>query len=150
MQLPKKTAAITPHLTVRDVDAAAKFYEKAFGFARKLALQGAGGRIMHAEVSHDNCTVMIGPESRERGMLAPISSGGSPVSIFVYVADVDKTHARAVAAGAKELMPPSEQFFGARTSLLLDPDGHQWMLAQHKKELSLQEMTKAAARAMST
>jgi PhnB protein len=147
MQLPKKTTAITPHLTVRDVDAAAKFYEKAFGFTRKFALPGAGGRIMHAEVAHDNCTVMLGPESKERGMLAPISSGGSPVSIFVYVPDVDKTHARAIAAGAKELMPPSEQFFGARTSLLLDPDGHQWMFAQHKKEMSLEEMTKAAARA---
>ncbi|HYH99742.1 VOC family protein [Hyalangium sp.] len=144
MQLPKKTTAITPHLTVRDVDAAAKFYEKAFGFTRKFALPGAGGRIMHAEVGHENCTVMIGPESRERGMLSPISAGGTAVSIFVYVADVDKQHARALAAGAKELMPPSEQFFGSRTSLLLDPDGHQWMFAQHKKEVSLDDMKKAA------
>jgi uncharacterized glyoxalase superfamily protein PhnB len=144
MQLPKKTTAITPHLTVRDVEAAAKFYEKAFGFTRKFALPGAGGRIMHAEVGHENCTVMIGPESRERGMLSPISAGGTAVSIFVYVPDVDKQHARAVAAGAKELMPPSEQFFGSRTSLLLDPDGHQWMFAQHKKEVSLEDMKKAA------
>jgi PhnB protein len=144
MQLPKKTTAITPHLTVRDVDTAAKFYERAFGFTRKFALPGAGGKIMHAEVGHENCTVMIGPESRERGMLAPITAGGPSVSIFVYVSDVDKQHARAVAAGAKELMPPSEQFFGSRTSLLLDPDGHQWMFAQHKKEVSIEDMKKAA------
>lgn len=144
MQLPKKSTAITPHLTVRDVEAAAKFYEKAFGFTRKFALPGAGGRIMHAELTHENCTVMLGPESRERGMLAPITAGGSAVSIFVYVPDVDKQHARAIAAGAKELMPPSDQFFGSKTSLLLDPDGHQWMFAQHKKEVSLDDMKKAA------
>lgn len=144
MQLPKKSTAITPHLTVRDVETAAKFYEKAFGFTRKFALPGAGGRIMHAELTHENCTVMLGPESRERGMLAPITAGGTAVSIFVYVPDVEKQHARAIAAGAKELMPPSDQFFGSKTSLLLDPEGHQWMFAQHKKEVSLDDMKKAA------
>jgi PhnB protein len=144
MQMPKKSTAITPHLTVRDVAAAASFYEKAFGFTRKFMLPGPGGRIMHAELVHENCTVMIGPESLERGMRAPITAGGTPVSLFVYVTDVDALHSRALASGAKELVPPSEQFFGARTSVLLDPDGHQWMFAQHKKEVSVDEMTAAA------
>jgi PhnB protein len=149
MQLPKKTTAITPHLTVRDVQAAATFYEKAFGFTRKFMLPGSGGRIMHAEMGYENCTVMIGPESLQRGMRSPLSAGGTPVSIFVYVSDVDKLHARAVAAGAKELVAPSEQFFGARTTVLADPDGHQWMFAQHKKEVSVDVMTEAIrARAM--
>jgi len=143
MQLPKKTTAITPHLTVRDVAAAANFYEKAFGFTRKFMLPGPGGRIMHAEMGHDNCTVMIGPESIQRGMRSPLTAGGTPVSLFVYVADVDAVHSRALAAGAKELVAPSDQFFGARTSVLLDPDGHQWMFAQHQKEVSVDDMTKA-------
>jgi PhnB protein len=72
-----------------------------------------------------------------------MSAGGSPVSLFVYVADVDKLHARAIAAGAKELVAPNDQYFGARTTVVLDPDGHQWMFAQHKKEVSVEDMTKA-------
>jgi PhnB protein len=143
MQLPKKTTAVTPHLTVRDVLTAVTFYEKAFGFTRKFMLPGAGGRIMHAEMIHEGCTIMIGPESLERNMRSPMTAGGSPVSLFVYVADVDKLHARSVAAGAKELVAPNDQFFGARTTVVLDPDGHQWMFAQHKKEVSVEDMTKA-------
>ena len=150
MKLPKKTTAITPHLTVRDVAAAAKFYEKAFGFTIKLMLPGgADGRIMHAEVGHSNCTIMIGPESLERGLRSPLTAGATPpVSLFVYVDGVDAIHARALGAGAKELLPPSEQFFGARTSIVADPDGHQWMLAEHRVELTEDAMKEnlAAAR----
>ena len=143
MQMPKKTTAITPHLTVRDVEAATAFYEKAFGFKRKFMLPGRGGRIMHAEVTHEGCTVMIGPESPDRGLLSPLSTGGTPVSLFVHVEDVDKVHAQALAAGARELLQPDEQFFGARTSVVVDPDGHQWMLAQQKKEVSIDAMLQA-------
>src|SRR5688500_12302136 len=143
MQLPKKTTALTPHLTVRDVAAAVTFYEKALRFTRKLMLPGAAGRILRAAVTHQGCSIMIGPESLERNMRSPRTAGGSPVSLFVYVADVDKLHARAMAAGAKELVAPNDQFFGARTTVVLDPDGHQWMFAQHKKEVSVEDMTKA-------
>jgi uncharacterized glyoxalase superfamily protein PhnB len=144
MQLPPNSSAISAHLTVRDVKTAAEFYAKAFGFQIKMMLPGQGGRIMHAQLNHGQSTLMVGPESLERGMKAPITSGLTPpVSMFIYVADVDATHRNAIAAGAKELLSPNEQFFGARTSVVLDPDGHQWMLAQHKKDVSVEEMQKA-------
>ena len=64
MQFPKKTTAVTPHLIVRDVTAAVAFYEKAFGFTKKFMLPGASGKIMHAEMGHEGCTIMIGPEPK--------------------------------------------------------------------------------------
>src|SRR5262245_57302381 len=107
-------------------------------------LPGPQGKIMHAQLNHGLSVIMVGPESPERGIKAPITSGQSPaVSMFIYVDDVDATHKHAIAAGAKELLPPSEQFFGARTSVVVDADGHQWMLAQHKKDLSGDQMNEA-------
>lgn len=144
MKLPPQTSAVSPHITVRDVKAAADFYVKAFGFTLKFMLPGPQGKIMHAQLNHGLSVIMVGPESLERGIKAPITSGLSPaVSMFIYVDDVDATHKNALAVGAKELLPPSEQFFGARTSVVVDADGHQWMLAQHKKDLSGDQMGEA-------
>ncbi|MFO0722586.1 MAG: glyoxalase/bleomycin resistance/extradiol dioxygenase family protein [Myxococcota bacterium] len=142
MKLTKKATAITPHLTVRDVAASAKFYESALGFTIKLMLPGGPeGKIMHAELSHGNSTIMLGPESISRGVKAPITSGSTPsVSIYLNVEEIDALHAQAVKTGAIELLPPSDQFFGARTSILCDPDGHQWMLAEHRQEVSESSM----------
>src|SRR5688500_18514055 len=109
--IPAGTTAVAPHLTVRDIDAAMAFYEKAFGFERKFSLPGQGGRTMHAEMGHAGSTIMLGPESPSRGIHSPRELGWSPVSMFVYVPDVDALYARALAAGAVELLPPSNQFF---------------------------------------
>src|SRR5688572_3829140 len=119
MQLPPNSSTISAHLTVRDVKAAAEFYAKAFGFQSKMMLPGQGGRIMHAQLNHGNSTLMVGPESVQRGMKAPITSGlVPPVSLFIYVNDVEATHKNALALGAKELIAPGDQFFGARTSVI--------------------------------
>ena len=89
---------------------------------------------------------MIGPESPSRGMLAPRSRGAPPsISLYLYVEVVEEAHARAVEAGAVELVAPSDQFFGAKTSVIADPDGHQWMLAEHQRTMGEGEM-KAALR----
>lgn len=144
MQLPPNSSSISPHLTVRDVKAAAEFYAKAFGFQIKMMLPGQQGKIMHAQLNHGSSTLMVGPESIQRGMKAPITSGlNPPVSLFIYVDDVDATHKNALALGAKELIAPGDQFFGSRTSVVVDPDGHQWMVAQHKKDVSVEEMKSA-------
>lgn len=143
MRMPEKSTAITPHLTVRDVGQAMTFYEQAFGFKKKFMLPRPDGKVMHGEVVHDNCTVMLGPEAIDRGIRAPVTSGFTPVSLFVYVDDVDVLFSQAVAAGAKTILEPNDQFFGARTCLLLDPDGHQWMFATHKKDVSVDEMMAA-------
>ena len=145
MRLPPKTTSITPHLTVRDVREAVRFYEQGLGFSIRLMLPGGpSNTIRHAEVEHGGAVVMIGPESRERGLVAPITSGRPPpVSLYVYVNSVDDAHAQALGAGAVELIAPSDQFFGARTSVIADPDGHQWMLAEHQKVMTESEMKSA-------
>lgn len=144
MKMPAKSTAITPHITVRDVKKSVRFYEKAFAFKVKFTLPGRNGKIMHAEMEHEGCTLMIGPESEERGMLSPMTAGiVSPVSIYIYVNDLDAQHAAAVAAGAKTLLEPSDQFFGAKTSMVMDPDGHSWMLAQHQKDMTVESMKQA-------
>lgn len=143
MQMPENTVAVTPHLTVRDLDRAVDFYQRAFGFGKKFTLPGQGGRTMHAELTHNGCTIMLGPESAERGLRSPASLGASPVSLMVYVDDVDALHARATREGATELVPCTDQFFGARTCVLLDLDGHQWMFAQHMRAVTPEEMTGA-------
>lgn len=137
-----RAPGITPHLTVRDVERAARFYRDGFGFRIKMMLPGGQTqRIRHAEVEHAEGAVMLGPESPERGMLAPVTTGGvPPVSLYLYVDDVDAAHRRAVEAGAIELIPPTDQFFGARTSVVTDPDGHQWMLSQPREELGEDEL----------
>lgn len=145
MKLPSNSTAITPHLTVRNVRDAVLFYERAFGFRTKLMLPGKQtDDIMHAEIEHEGCCLMLGPESPARGMLAPISRGGPPsVNLYLYVGSVDAVHARAIECGATELLPLSDQYFGARTSVVADPDGHQWMLAEHQKEMSERELREA-------
>ncbi|MBM4378983.1 MAG: VOC family protein [Deltaproteobacteria bacterium] len=137
--------SITPHLTVSDIPKAAKFYEAAFGFSPKTMLPGRSGKIMHGQLTLENGTMlMLGPESEERGFRSPKTAGiTSPVSLYLVVRDVDAQHQKAVAAGARELLAPNDQFFGARTSLVLDPDGHQWMLSEEKEELSPEELQAA-------
>lgn len=144
MNLPEKKNSVCPHLTVRNVEAAARFYETAFGFKIKFMMPGKSGTIMHAEVEHNESTIMIGPESKDRGMLAPQTIGViSPVSIYVLVGDVDAQHQVAINAGGRELLEPTDQFFGARTSIVMDPDGHQWMLAQEEKQMTVEAMEDA-------
>lgn len=140
--------AITPHLTVSDIVKAAKFYEAAFGFTPKMMLPGRTGTIMHGQMlTEGGGMLMLGPESEQRGLRSPKSAGSaSPVSLYLAVKDVDAQHKRALAAGAQELLAPNDQFFGARTSLVLDPDGHQWMLSEEQEELSADDL-KAALRA---
>ena len=148
MKLPPRSTALTPHLIVRDVEKAAQFYERGLGFQPKLMLPGGPQKtIRHAEVEYEGCGVMLGPESPERGIFAPVTSGKTPpVSLYLYVESVDAAHKKALEAGALELIAPSNQFFGARTSVVADPDGHQWMLSEHQKDMSEKDMRAAMAK----
>lgn len=134
--------ALCPHLTVRDVARSARWYARALGFQVRLMLPGGvGGAIRHAEIEHGGVGVMLGPESPERGLLSPHSRGTPPsVSLFLRVASVDAAHAQAVSEGAHPLVAPGDQFFGARTAVIADPDGHQWMLAEQHRQMSEGEL----------
>src|SRR5262245_39505913 len=138
--IPDGYHTITPNLVVRDAAAALSFYQKALGAEELLRMPGPGGKVMHAEVQIGNSKLMLADEMPEMGNKGPKTLGGSPCTFYVYVNNVDAAWKRAVDAGATVVMPLEDMFWGDRTGKLEDPYGHQWMLAQHIKDLTPAEM----------
>jgi uncharacterized glyoxalase superfamily protein PhnB len=131
---------VFPYLIVRDCATAIDFYRRVFGAEETLRLAEPTGRIGHAELKFGSTIVMFADEFPERGINAPAASGGSGQFLHLHVADVDGLTARAVEAGAKLIMEPKTQFYGERSSKVLDPFGHQWLLGQHVEDVSPEEM----------
>jgi uncharacterized glyoxalase superfamily protein PhnB len=128
---------VVPSLTVRDTGAALDFYQRAFGFTKKMAMNGPDGRIMHAEVAWQDIVIMLSPESSPgQTCKAPISAGiqQMPMNLYVYCEDVDALFARATAAGAKVVVPPNDAFWGDRFCQVVDPDGYAWCFATNKAD----------------
>lgn len=140
--LPKWVAQganyVSPYLIVRDVKAAINFYQNAFGFKLRNAMPGPDNTIVHAEMTHFDALVMMGAENPERGAVAP--QGPSPVTMYVYVDDVDEVTSRANLQGGNVVSQPEDLFWGDRCSVITDPDGHSWMLATHVKDVPFDEM----------
>src|SRR5439155_21338661 len=105
-------------------------------------MPGPGGKIMHAEIKIGNSIVMLAEENAEWGCRGPASLGGSPVSFYIYVENVDAAWKRAVDAGAKVTMPLADMFWGDRMGNLEDPFGHKWSLAQHVADLTPEQVKK--------
>lgn len=105
--------------------------------------------IAHAELEVGGSVIMIGDEVPGRGDPSPTSLGGSAVSLFVYVEDVDEVFRRAVEAGAEGVEPPTDRFYGDRMAAIHDPFGHRWSLATHVEDVSPEEMERRAAQAVS-
>lgn len=148
-RVPDGYHTITPHLTIRGAAEAIEFYKKAFG-ARELARHpGPGGKLMHGEVQIGNSRVLLHDEFPEMGANSPQALKGTPVSLHVYVEDVDRAWDQATKAGAKVVMPLADMFWGDRYGVLEDPYGHRWALASHIKDMTPEEMQKAGQEAMS-
>jgi PhnB protein len=148
-KIPRNYHSITPFLTVKGGDAAIEFYKKAFGAEERNHMKTPDGRTGHAELKIGDSVIMLCDEFPEMKSLSPNSIGGSPVSMYVYVEDVDTTFEKAVSLGAKVLDPVTDQFWGDRHGQLQDPFGHRWNIATHIKDLSEEEMKKAAQEAFS-
>ena len=132
---------VTAALTVRNGADAIEFYKKAFGAEEIMRVPGPDGKsLMHAEIRVGNSRIMLGDESPAMGCLAPVTLGGPGGSLYVYVPDVDAAFKRAVAAGAKVLMPVTDMFYGDRFGQVEDPSGHRWGLATHVEEVAPEEM----------
>jgi len=143
--IPDGYHTVTPHLVVRGAAKAIEFYAKAFGAEERFRMPGPDGSVMHAELSLGDSVVMLGEEAPQMGASSPQTIGGSPVSLLIYVKDVDASFARAEKAGCTVQLPPTDMFWGDRYGKLVDPFGHHWALATHKEDLSPEEMAKRMA-----
>ena len=141
--VPEGMHTVTPHLVCAGAADAIEFYKKAFGAVDEGRLPGPQGRLMHAMIRIEGSAVMLVDEMPEWGALGPKSLKGSPVTIHLYVEDVDAFVARAVGAGAKITMPLDDMFWGDRYCKLEDPFGHHWSVATHKRDVSPEEMKRA-------
>jgi len=142
--VPEGFHTVTPYLTVGDGAKAIEFYTKAFGARENPAMHFAdpSGRIAHAELTVGDSKLMLNAASEEYKHFSPEMVGGSPVTIALYVDDVDALASRAVAAGAKVLRPVADQFYGDRSGRLQDPFGHVWIISTHIEDVSAEEMKK--------
>ncbi len=136
--VPPGVNPVSPILVLRNVEAALDFYQKAFGFKLQNVMKGPDNSILHAEMSHVDSQIMMGPESPERGAFAP--TGPSPVTLYILVADVDAIADQARLHGGNIVQPPTDMFWGDRTAVIIDPEGHKWMVATHVKDIPFDEM----------
>ena len=137
--IPEGYGSITPYLTVDGGARAIAFYAEAFGARERMRLDGPGGKLGHAEIEIGDSVVMLG-DPWPGGHSAPPAGGTVPVTIHLYVEDVDASFARAVGAGAIPLMPVKDQFYGDRSGVVRDPFGHVWHLASHVEDVSPEEI----------
>ena len=131
-----------PYICVKDAAAAIDFYKNVFGATEVMRLVGPDKKIGHAEIRIGNSVMYLSDEFPDHGALSPQTLGGSPVRMSLSVNDVDAVAARAVAAGAKEVRPIEDQFYGERSGQFADPFGYVWNISTVKEELSGAEMQK--------
>ena len=144
--IPDDMHSLTPHLVCNGAADAIEFYKRAFGAVEKGRMPGPDGRLMHAQIRIGDSVLMLVDEWPEMGSVGPKALKGSPVTIHLYVTDVDATVTQAVAAGAKVTMPVDDMFWGDRYGRLEDPFGHQWSVATHKRDLSPEEIKAGMAK----
>jgi len=137
----KNYSAISALFTVVDVAKAYDFYQKAFGFEGRGLMPGPDGKPIHAELKLRESVLMLGPEMPKHHTLSAKTISNTPVTLYLLVEDVDKVTTQATSAGATLLQPPTDMFWGDRTSMLQDPDGNKWMLGTHKSEPTPEQMT---------
>lgn len=141
--VPAGYEGITPYLICKGAESAIDFYKRAFG-AEELFRIGEPGMIGHAEMKIGNAIFMLADEYPPLDALSPQTVGGSPVSLMIYVDDVDSFTQKAVREGLKVLRPLEDQFYGDRSGHFEDPFGHKWVFATHLEEVSPEEMQKRA------
>ena len=138
--IPADYAGITPYLSVKGAADAIEFYKKAFGATEMMRLANPDGTLGHAELKIGDALIMLADEYPDYGNLSPKTLGGSAVRLHMYVEDVDAFFEKAIAAGAKVLIPVADQFYGDRSGRLEDPFGHVWLVSTHIEDVTPDEM----------
>jgi len=137
--IPAGYHSVTPYLIIDGAADAIDYYKKAFD-ATELFRMEHQGKIGHAELKIGDSPIMLADEQPALGYRAPTALGGTPVSLMIYVEDVDTIYKQAIAAGGKELKPLQDQFYGDRSGTFTDPYGHVWTIATHKEDVTPEEM----------
>jgi len=138
-----KPITLAPHITVKEARVAVDFYVEAFGAEEIYTLPDPNdGRISHAELRFGGVMLMLSDEYPDFGALSPETVGGSPIRLYIEVADIDEMFSRALKLGATEIRPVKDQFFGERSGMLLDPFGHTWTLSMKIEDVSSAEIQK--------
>lgn len=143
--IPDGYHTATPYLIVNGAARAIDFYKQAFEATELMRFPGPGGTIGHAEIRIGDSPIMLADESPQMGYRGPAAFGGSPVSLMIYVKDVDKVVDRAIKAGAKLERAVADQFYGDRNGTIHDPFGHVWTIATHTEDVSPEEMQRRMA-----
>jgi PhnB protein len=144
--IPEGYHSVTPYLVMKGAAEAIEFYKKAFG-ATELFRMDHEGKVGHAEIKIGDSPIMLADESPQMGYVGPTTLGGTPVSLMIYVADVDTVYKQAISAGAVELKPVQDWFYGDRSGTLKDPFGHVWTVGTHKEDVTPEELDKRMAAA---
>jgi PhnB protein len=146
--IPDNYPQLTPYLCVDGAAAAIDFYGKVFGATERMRMPSPGGKVGHAELQIDGSVLMLADEHPDVGFRSPKTIGGTPVTINLYVEDVDSVFDRAVNEGATALRAVEDQFYGDRSGQFEDPFGHRWNVSSHVEDVPPEEMAKRAAEAM--
>ena len=143
--IPEGYARVTPYLIVDGAAAAIDFYKSVLGATERMRMGGPDGKVGHAELEIGNSVIMLADEHPEIDALGPKTVGGTPVSLMVYVEDVDSVFERAIEAGAQARQPIEDKFYGDRSGSFEDPFGHGWHVATHVEDVPPDEMARRAA-----
>ena len=146
--IPDGYPRVSPYLVVDEGARAIDFYKNVLGATERMRMGAPGGKIGHAELQIGDSVVMLADEFPDMGAVSPKTVGGTPVTLGIYVEDVDKTFDAAVQAGAKALRPVENQFYGDRSGQIEDPFGHRWSISTHIEDVPPDEMAKRAQEAM--
>ena len=140
--IPKDYNSVTPYLVIKGAAQAIEYYKRVFGATEHVRMNGPDGKVGHAELKIGNSFIMLADEnpSMGPGHTSAATIGASPVSLYVYLPDVDHVIQRASAEGAKILKPVQTQFYGDRNGFIQDPFGHLWGIATHVEDVSPTEM----------
>jgi PhnB protein len=146
--IPEGYNTVTPYLVIKGAAQAIEYYKKVFGATVVVRMDGPEGRVGHAELQIGSSRIMLADENPSMGATSATTIGNSPVSLYLYLPDVDKVVDKAVAEGAKILKPVQDQFYGDRSGFLQDPFGHFWGIATHVEDVSPQEMKERMKKVM--
>jgi len=140
--IPEGYNSLTPYLVIKDAAKAIDYYKKVFGATEVVRMPGPDGKVGHAELQIGNSRLMLADEnpSMGQGHASATTLGSSPVSLYLYLPNVDEVVKRAVAEGATILKPVQDQFYGDRSGFIRDPFGHLWGIATHVEDVSPEEM----------